>query len=224
MTKKRIADLLKEEIGKPAEKTDGDDPASQNQTSEAKPKATKSAAKTSAVKAKPAETKATATKTASKTTAAKASTSPAAESDALTRKVAELETALQKSADHVNALQVDVDTHQNRIFELKDALKSAEGMGKEKDAQIEKLTAELAEVKQTIVKLTEVSEAASEAEPEPTPEKKEPEAAKRQSLQLQQRSPYSGYKSIPEYAIQRGTPAGGQNNSMMNDDDLGWVD
>lgn len=222
MTKKRIADLLKEEIEKSAEGTGGDNPADSNQTPTAK--ARKPAA------AKSAATKSTATKsTAAKATAAKATA--AKPDEALTQKIAALETALQKNAEQVAALRADVDTHQSRVFELKDALQDAEAASQKKDAQLEDLTAKLAEAKQTILKLTEASESAAEqtsqqtSDPAPEPAaEKESEAAKRQSLQLKQRSPYSSYKSIPEYAIQRGTPASGQNNSMMNDDDLGWVD
>ncbi len=232
MTKKRIADLLKEEIEKSDEGAGGDEPASPEQTSKTKArkptaaktsaaKATSTATKATAAKATSTATKATATKaTATKATATKAAAKP---DEALTQKNAALETALQKNAEQVAALRADVDTHQSRIFELKDALQDAETASQKKDAQLEDLTAKLAEAKQTIMKLTEAKESAPEPAPEPAAEK-ESEAAKRQSLQLKQRSPYSGYKSIPEYAIQRGTPAGGQNNSMMNDDDLGWVD
>lgn len=229
MTKKRIADLLKEEIEKSDEGAGGDEPANPEQTSKtkarkpaaAKADTAKSAAKTSAAKATSTGSKATATKaTANKATATKAAAKP---DEALTQKIAALETALQKNAEQVAALRADVDTHQSRIFELKDALQDAETASQKKDAQLEDLTAKLAEAKQTIMKLTEAKESTPEPAPEPAAEK-ESEAAKRQSLQLKQRSPYSGYKSIPEYAIQRGTPAGGQNNSMMNDDDLGWVD
>lgn len=221
MTKKRIADLLKEEIEKSDQGTGADNPATPDQTSKAKARkpaakaGTATTAKTSAARA---------TSTASKAAAAK-STAAAKPDQALTQKNVALEAALQKNAEQVAALRADVDTHQSRIFELKDALQEAETASQKKDTEIKDLTAKLTEAKQTILKLTEASESA--AQPEPAAQKeaqKESEASKRQSLQLKQRSPYSGYKSIPEYAIQRGTPAGGQNNSMMNDDDLGWVD
>lgn len=226
MTKKRIADLLKEEIEKSDEGTGEGNPANPEQPSKtkarkpaaAKPGTAKSAAKTSAAKATSTATKAT----APKATATKAVAKP---DEALTQKNAALETALQKNAEHVAALRADVDTHQSRIFELKDALQDAETASQKKDAQLKDLTAKLAEAKQTILKLTEASESAAQhSEPAPEPAAQKESETKRQSLKLQQRSPYSSHKSIPEYAIQRGTPAGGQSNSMMNDDDLGWVD
>ena len=43
-------------------------------------------------------------------------------------------------------------------------------------------------------------------------------ATNRSTLTLRNRP--SSYKAIPEYAIQRGE----QNNSMLSDDDIGWVD
>ena len=96
-------------------------------------------------------------------------------------------------------------------------------------AQITKLTAELNEAKQVILKLTEANQQAkaqaqaeAEAASKAAPEAPATKPAERQSLKL--RRHYANYKSIPEYAIQRGTPTGGQNNSMLSDDDIGWVD
>ena len=95
---------------------------------------------------------------------------------------------------------------------------------KQKDEQIEKLSAELEEAKQTILKLSDSRKTVD----------KKIAATKKQAIaspstaekgrDLSVRRPYSSYKSIPEYAIQRGNPLPGQNNSMMDDDDIGWVD
>ncbi len=101
---------------------------------------------------------------------------------------------------------------------------------KRKDAQIKKLTADLEAATQTIVKLTDKSKpdakpaAERPASPSATAEKAAAQPSDRPSLSVR-RSPYSSYNSsIPEYAIQRGTPPAGQSNSMMSDDDIGWVD
>lgn len=229
MTKKRIADLLKEEVEKPAEEkasiaTDSTVKGTRKRSPDPQSAATQSAGQATAKKTAAAQTNAQ-TKSAK---AAAATTKPAAKSASdrqLTAKIAELEAALSQSAQKASALQADVDTHQDRIFELKDSLEKAESDRQAKTAQVTKLTAELDEAKQVILKLTEANQQAkdqAQAEPEATSEAPAAKPAERQSLQL--RRPYTSYKSIPEYAIQRGTPAGGQNNSMLSDDDIGWVD
>ncbi|MEL6778187.1 MAG: hypothetical protein AAFO06_13105 [Cyanobacteria bacterium J06597_16] len=256
MTKKRIADLLKEEVEKPAQAASSAKGRGRKRPS-AKAASTSTAAKSAA--AKSAKSKSTAAKSAAaKSTAAKSTKSTAAsrtaskatskttakpaatkasaakasatknESAALAKKVAQLEAALNESAAQVSALQEDVETHQNRVFELKDSLEATERESKKKDSQLKKLTAELADAKQVILDLSEAAaknKAAAKAGLATTKQKtatpaKTPAA---RSLSVQRR-PYSSYKSIPEYAIQRGTPLGGQSNSMMDDDDIGWVD
>lgn len=261
MTKKRIADLLKEELEKPAaegadrgpsensdqgagaENRDRKRPSTQTETAGAKAASTKastgkmSTGKTSTAKAsstKPSTAKSSTTKSASsapaaqKTSATKAKPA-AADTNAVefTDKIAELGAALNRSAEQISALQEDIATHQSRIFELKDSLQKSESDRTKKDSTIAKLASELDEAKQTILKLTAAQEKAKQqaeqAKPDPTAAKKpEDKPPARQSLSLRQ--PYPSYKSIPEYAIQRGTPEGGQNNSMLSDDDIGWVD
>ncbi|NJM97098.1 MAG: hypothetical protein HC800_07890 [Phormidesmis sp. RL_2_1] len=128
-------------------------------------------------------------------------------------------------------MQSDISNHQSRIFELKDGLEKAQSDLKQKHAALQQVTAELTEAKQVIAKLTAASQAATAAPVKAPPTKQQatakqaaaPKPAERQSLSLQ-RTPYSSYKSIPEYAIQRGKPASGQSNSMLSDDDIGWVD
>jgi len=161
---------------------------------------------------------------------------------ALDKQIVELNTAIAKANEQISALQEDIDTHQSRIFELKDSLKTAENDGKQKDTQLKQISAELEAAKQTILNLTEAAQKAQEASVaeqknnqaktlsrqtlsrQTTAQKASAQSTPSKSLTLQQRRPYSSYKSIPEYAIQRGTPAAGQSNSMLNDDDIGWVD
>ena len=134
---------------------------------------------------------------------------------------------MKTSTDQISALQEDVDTHQSRIFELKDSLKKTESESKKKDTRLKKITAELKEAKDTILKLSANQQRATKAEPaagkKESTGKPDSNPAAKSGLALGRR-PYSSYKSIPEYAIQRGTPVGGQNNSMLSDDDIGWVD
>ena len=264
MTKKRIADLLKEEVEKPADTTSSakDPLAGQSEDKSASQPAAKPASKTSGRTRKRSSAKTTTAKTSTaKTTTAKATTAKSAASKAksaepdghqsdskqavaevaLAKKITDLERQLAESTDQIAALQEDVDTHQGRIFELKDALEKAEkksiseaeaaqSAAEEKDAQIKTLTAELEEAKQTILKLS----ASRPDSRKPLVSKREksekkaiaqPSAAKKTTTSgLSVRKPYSSYKSIPEYAIKRGTALPGQNNSMLDDDDIGWVD
>ncbi len=263
MTKKRIADLLKEEV----EKSSVSVPAaaklapSNSASDSAKPSASDSASDSAKPSAKPSVTKASAAKasaakrTTSKTSASQSTSKSASKSGSpasastkaaatkssavkaadtqttpdLAPKVADLEAklneALQQSTDQISALQGDIDTHQSRIFELKDSLEKTENDGKKKDAQIKKLTDDLEAAKQTIVELTDKSklDAKQLASQPATADKTAAQPSDRASLSVRQ-SPYANHKSIPEYAIQRGTPLAGQGSSMMNDDDLGWVD
>lgn len=227
MTKKRIADLLKEEVEKPAEEnastaTDSDVKGTRKRSSStAQSAAAQSAGQATAKKTTTAQTKSAKAAAAKMTATAKPAAKSASDRQ-LTAKITKLEAALSQSAEKASALQTDVDTHQNRIFELKDSLEKAESDRQKQAAQLEKLTAELKEAKQVILKLSEANQAANQAADQPSAEEPAAQPAERQSLKL--RRPYTSYKSIPEYAIQRGTPAGGQNNSMLSDDDIGWVD
>ena len=256
MTKKRIADLLKEEVEKP----DGDGSTTgtakaptetgpsakassrtkKRTSSTSRASSSKSASTTSSstraksASSKSASKKSASSKSAKADTAAKGNTSKAAASKSETAPVAQdpnptikaLEISLQKANEQIDALQADVSTHQARIFELKDSLQQAENTTKQKDTQLKQLTDELETAKATIRKLTEANrEKAAQAADKAAADKAAADKAHRKSLTLQRsRTTYSSYKSIPEYAIQRGTPAGGQANSMMSDDDIGWVD
>ncbi len=226
MTKKRIADLLKEEVEKPAEGKASIATDSEVKGTRKRSPAAQSVGQATAKKTTTAQTKSAKT-TAAKTTAIAKPAAKSASDRQLTTKISELEAALGQSAEKASALQTDVDMHQDRIFELKDSLEKAERDRQTQTTQIAKLTAELDEAKQVILNLSEANQQAehqaqAEAEPEAAPEALAAKPAERQSLQL--RRPFTSYKSIPEYAIQRGTPTGGQNNSMLSDDDIGWVD
>lgn len=237
MTKKRIADLLKEEVEKPAKGKASSTAAASSRTRKRTSAAASGANKQSTAKSTAAKSTAAKTataKTAKSATTKSATTSKSAAKDnssALTKKLTQLEAALEKSTAQVVALQEDVDTHQSRIFELKDTLKKTEGDSKKKDTQLKKLTAELEDAKAVILKMSAAAKDAAKSAAKPVVAEKAPLAKAKPSaksasgLSLSRRgTPYSSYKSIPEYAIQRGTPAGGQTNSMMSDDDIGWVD
>lgn len=225
MTKKRIADLLKEEVEKPS----ASDTAARKRSAAKKPapesSTAKSSAKTTAAKAKSdAASKSAASKTPAKTTAKSTTATKdvkSADTAALSKKNEQLQAELDKAIAQITALQEDVQTHQERVFELKDSLEKAESDGKKKAAQLEKATADLQEAKQTILKLSAAQQA--KAEEAKAAAAKAQSQSQKQALSVQQ-SRRPSYKSIPEYAIQRGTPTGGQNNSMMSDDDIGWVD
>jgi chromosome segregation ATPase len=262
MTKKRIADLLKEELEKPAaagsetHQADGaksrdrkrpsaqTTPAAEAKSATAKSATAKSTtAKSTTAKSATAKTatakSASAASSAQKTPAGKAKPATTSASTAeFTDKIAELGAALNRSAEQISTLQADLSTHQSRIFELKDSLQKSERDRQQKDTALAKLSSELEEAKQTILKLTAAQAArqqeakqSEQAKPESSTAKKPAEKpaeksaekpAARPSLSL--RKPYSSYKSIPEYAIQRGTSDSGQINSMLSDDDIGWVD
>ena len=228
MTKKRIADLLKEEVSKttPIE-NNGEDVSTFGvvdvDAEVVKPaaEASDSEKKTTSPEAKPA--KAATPKKSSRSSVTKST---------LEKKVKELEASLASSQEQVASLQVDLKDHQDQIFGLKDELTKAQRTATEKETQAANLVQELDYARKTILQLTEANQkAAAEAETKAVEIAKaaaeekaaaekaaaEAERASRQSLSLR-RAP-SGYKRIPEYAIQRGP-----SNSMMTDDDIGWVD
>ncbi|MBE9080054.1 hypothetical protein IQ241_22640 [Romeria aff. gracilis LEGE 07310] len=211
MTKKRIADLLKEEVEKPSEGSgEGSASAAPVQPSSAnrvtQPTAQSAPASTKASPAKRSPTKADLEQ---RMTDLETDLKSAQQRSAQAEKVA------QATQQQVTDLQADITTHQERIYELKESLEQAQKQVKAKDERLAQLTQELEEAKQAIRQLTP----AEDPTPQP-PAPSEPEAApSRQSLSLSRR-PYSSYKSIPEYAIQRGE----KTDSMLTDDEIGWVD
>ena len=132
-------------------------------------------------------------------------------------------------------MQDDVKTHQDRVYELKDSLDSAQKAAQKQDADLSKVRAELETAKDTIRQLT--AEPKSETKPPETkPVEAKPVETKpahpvmgpdlarnRQTLSARRpptNRPSRGSKAIPDYAILRD----GQQNSMLSDDDIGWVD
>lgn len=246
MTKKRIADLLKEEVEKTADSSAGGTTSKAASTSKRTPakaasKSTSRTSKTTTAKtttakagtaktstAKTASARRSKTASATKTTrtaTAKTSTASTAQSaTTLAKKVAELEAALKTSQKQVAGLQEDLETHQGRIYELKDNLEAAEREATAKDKQLTKVTKELEDAKDMIRKLTEISNQPAQtkkegpAQPKPShPVLGADLATNRHTLSVRQQR--TSRKAIPEYAIQRG-----EQNSMLSDDDIGWVD
>ncbi|WP_008310924.1 hypothetical protein [Leptolyngbya sp. PCC 6406] len=144
----------------------------------------------------------------------------------LTTALAAAETGATELQTQVQALQGDLETQQGRLFELKESLEKAEQAVQAKDAQLTKVASELAEAKQVIVRMTETPAAPPPPAPVPavTPA---PSSAPSERAPLTVRMPSVSRramaKGIPEYAIQRGEPTKSQ-NSMLSDDDIGWVD
>ncbi|ESA37816.1 hypothetical protein N836_34910 [Leptolyngbya sp. Heron Island J] len=208
MTKKRIADLLKEEVKKSNEAAEApvEDVSQETQTSSDTPK--KAATGTGRTRKR----------TSKASTTSKAPTGKASNTVALEKQIADLEGALKQAQEQIVELQDDLKTHQARIFELKDDLDAAQKATVEKTDALTKATEELETAKDTIRQITAQKE--ETPEPEATPPKVihgADLATNRNTLSLRNRP--SGYKAIPEYAIQRG-----EQNSMLSDDDIGWVD
>ena len=218
MTKKRIADLLKEEV----EKTTEPDQTSAKSASQ-QPQADTEAASTSSKE--PTATSAnrtrkrTTTSKSGSTTAARKSSTGTSSTAGLEKQVAELETALKQAKEQIAALQKDIETHQTRVFELKDELTASNKATTDKAEELTKITQELETAKETIRNITAAQEE-DKAPKDETPQKVihgADLATNRNTLSLRSRP--SSYKAIPEYAIQRG-----EQNSMLSDDDIGWVD
>ena len=217
MTKKRIADLLKEEVEKtdqteqaPAESKTQQTAADSSATSKAATKSSGNTGRTRKRSNKP-------TSATPATTAKKAAT--ASDTADLEKKITELESVLAKAKEQITALQGDLETHQTRIFELKDELAASQKATADKTAELSKVSEELETAKETIRKITVAqTDKADEAE---QPQRKVVHGAdlatNRNTLSLRNRP--RSYKAIPEYAIQRG-----EQNSMLSDDDIGWVD
>lgn len=219
MTKKRIADLLKEEV---EETNQGDQTQVTSSSKAAEPASEEANAATPVTGTN--RTRKPASKTA-KATAAKQTTAKTGSTAALEKQITGLEASLKQAQEKITGLQDDIKTHQARIFELKDELAGSQKAAAEKTEILTKVTAELETAKETIRQIT----ASQQADIPDIPESEEPRetstqvihgadlATNRNTLSL--RNPPRSYKSIPDYAIQRG-----DHNSMLSDDDIGWVD
>jgi peptidoglycan hydrolase CwlO-like protein len=150
--------------------------------------------------------------------------------------VKELQTALAaaetREADlqtQVQGLQADLETHQARLFELKDNLEQAQLTTQGKAEELSQVTAELAEAKAVILKMS-AAPAPRPAPPEPAspapPAAGAPPAPSGRaplSVRMPTGSRRGAPRGIPEYAIQRGEKAPVK-NTMLSDEDIGWVD
>jgi chromosome segregation ATPase len=131
MTKKNLSDLLREETQASATKSSG----------------------------KPTTQVASPTKSApaARSTSRRGPTKADLEQQvqALTAELATSQAQETKLLDQIKGLQGDLDTQQARLFELKDTLEKVESAAQQKDDQLAKLTAELEEAKQVILKMSQ---------------------------------------------------------------------
>ncbi|EKV02392.1 hypothetical protein Lepto7375DRAFT_4623 [Leptolyngbya sp. PCC 7375] len=221
MTKKRIADLLKEEVDKSndAEQTPAPTPAQDSQPSKVGNGGTaETASGTSRTRKRTNKTSTASKQTTAKKATTKQTTTEASNTADLKKQIADLKTSLKQAQEQISGLQDDIKTHQTRIFELKDELETSQKVAADKSEALTKVTEELETAKETIRKITAQQEEAAQQEDTPTKVIHGADlAVNRHTLSLRNRP--SSYKAIPEYAIQRG-----EHNSMLSDDDIGWVD
>lgn len=202
MTKKNLSDLLKEEAKTPVP--------------------VKSAA--------PADS--AAQQTAAQKTSTNRSNSRVTKAD-LEKQVAQLEADLGTSRQQkdtltkqVEGLKADLAKQQEHIFALKEAVEQAQSAAAADAEKLQTVTQELEEAKQVILKMTN----AAEKTPEPqAPEPAQPKTDAKPALSLKVRPGGDIYrgsrrlpppKPIPDYAIDHGR----QSNSMLSNDEIGWVD
>ena len=214
MTKKRIADLLKEEVEKTSEATQTQAKGT-SQPAQPAPDSTSATGKATSSRTRKRPSK-------SSTTTTKQAATKTSSTSTVEKQIAKLETALNQAKEQIVGLQGDIEPHQARIFELKDELTASQKATAEQTQALPKATAELETAKDTIRKITAAQKENAAAAQKEKPTTKVIHGAdlatNRNTLSLRNRP--SSYKAIPEYAIQRGE----QNNSMLSDDDIGWVD
>ncbi len=238
MTKKRLSDLLKEEVNK----ADAPDTAAETET-EAAPKPSRRASsarrtatsrRTKAATPNPAAEPESKSKPEPKPDSQpepEAGADPVAEAQPA-QAIAPQPPAPGDSADRLSALekdlaasqkdkaqlektiaglQKDLETQQGRLFELKDSLAQAETAAKAKAEALAKTQAELDEAKKTILKLTEAAA--------PAPHRiSGVDILPRRPVEPKANRP-AYHRGVPDYAIQKGQP-----NTMLTDADIGWVD
>ena len=229
MTKKRLSDLLKEEVNK----ADAPDAAAE---AEVAPKASRRASSARRT-ASSRRAKATAKSAAEPNPKGKPESKPAPEAEAVASdqppEAAAVQPPVQNDlADRLSALekdlaatqkdkaqlektvaglQKDLETQQGRLFELKDSLDQAETAAKAKADALAKAQAELDEAKKTILKLTEAAA--------PAPHRiSGVDILPRRPVETKANKP-AYHRGVPDYAIQKGQP-----NPMLSDADIGWVD
>jgi chromosome segregation ATPase len=236
MTKKRLSDVLKEEVNK----ADAPDSAAAEVESAPKPSRRASSARRTATSRR---TKAATSKPAAEPESkskpepqpepeSKSKPEPQPEPDSGADEIAAQASAQADLSDRLSALekdlaaaqkdkaqlektvaglQKDLETQQGRLFELKDSLDQAETATKAKAEALTKTQAELDEAKQTILKLTEAAA--------PAPHRiSGVDILPRRPVEPKANRP-AYHRGVPDYAIQKGQP-----NSMLTDADIGWVD
>lgn len=242
MTKKNLSDLLKEEAS--ASDTPPEDNAKaapavakSQATSKRATRKAPSRSKTATKTKKPATTVPETAETRTPTKSAGTRSSRSVTKADLEQQVKQLQADIDSSkakesafAKQVADLQADLTEHQERLFELKDALEQSEKTAKADAKKLEKVTKELDEAKQVILKMTEAAETAeaSSAEAKPVPQTKAPEAKPALAVKMRtggSNDIYRGrrlpaHKEIPAYAIDHGE----QKNRMLSNDEIGWVD
>ena len=227
MTKKNLSDLLKEE----AATADAAEAAAPEDKAAPAPKA---ASGTKKATSRSTRTRSSAASSQAKTPSQEASATPAQAAPAadLKPQIEQLQTALKAAQTkevtlnkQVKGLQEDLTKQQERLFELKDTLEQTQKVAKADADQLKKVTQELAEAKQVILKMTEA--AASPPTP-PAAAKAEAIAEPKPALTVKMRHGgdiYQGrrlpaHKEVPAYAIDHGE----QKNRMLSDEEIGWVD
>jgi uncharacterized coiled-coil protein SlyX len=215
MTKKRLSDLLKEEVSKtdpsqpPASPPDpSPEPVPVSRRSVSRRRGSAAALQSATEETPPVEA---APSPKAATTAAVVQ--PSAEPPVVKApdpRILELETALAASEaakatleKTVKGLQSDLEVQQARLFELKDSL--------------DKTQVELREAKQTILNLSQGNAPAAA----PTA----PSRAIRSGVDIVPRQPATPPRQ-PGYVrgVPTQVPLGGQSNAMLSDADIGWVD
>lgn len=151
----------------------------------------------------------------------------------VTQLEADLKAATQREdalTKQVKGLQDDLAKQQERLFELKDALEQTQASAKEDTDKLAKVTRDLDEAKQVILKMTEAAKASAESQSVEKPAEKPAEkpSEPKPALTVKMRPGgdiYRGrrlpaHKNVPDYAIDHGE----QRNHMLTNEEIGWVD
>jgi hypothetical protein len=111
-----------------------------------------------------------------------------------------------------------MEAQQQRIFELKDSLEKADKTAESKDEELSRIKGELQEAKEIILKLTEANAKAIEKPPAKPP-------IRHSGIDVLPRPPRPS--TLPK-RYTRPTPEEelpqGQQNGMLSNEDIGWVD
>ncbi|MEM6592962.1 MAG: hypothetical protein AAF651_14020 [Cyanobacteria bacterium P01_C01_bin.73] len=249
MPKKRLSDLLREEIdpnhsAQPStdEATQLPDRAADQSAEQAKPenaagtaeRAPKSESKSDApTPARRTRSRTSAKSTAKASPAAKTSSNRGPTKAALETQLAEIDAQLKATSEReqtlikqVDGLKADMERQQSLIFELKEKLDTAQHDVTAKAEAFSQLTQELETAKQTILKLNEQSQA--KAPPQRLARsslpKTQPQAQQlpKQPLNIRRPTSHPNAKRIaplPKYVVQSEPKS-----SMLTDEEIGWVD